>query len=72
MKLDANFQPKLGDFGLSKLVSTRGHVTAAASGSFAHMATEMIIATGTHIDPLLADVYRYIVFLFIHLLFCWF
>jgi serine/threonine protein kinase len=62
-QLDRDFNPKLGDFGLSQMLTTLKASSTNLSGTPTHMAPEQFIIGDKH-NPLNADVYSFGMFLY--------
>lgn len=58
MQLDRDFNPKLGDFGLSRMLTTLQASATNLAGTPTHMAPEQFISGDKH-DPKKADVYSF-------------
>eukprot|EP00026_Physarum_polycephalum_P002935 Phypoly_transcript_02944.p1 GENE.Phypoly_transcript_02944~~Phypoly_transcript_02944.p1 ORF type:complete len:478 (+),score=65.58 Phypoly_transcript_02944:1111-2544(+) len=56
--LDKDFRPKLGDFGLSRILTTLQASATNLSGTPTHMAPEQFVSGARH-NPLKADVYSF-------------
>lgn len=56
--MDRDFHPKLGDFGLSQMLTTHQVSATNMAGTPTHMAPEQLISGAKH-NPLLADVFSF-------------
>jgi serine/threonine protein kinase len=57
LQLDRDFHPKLGDFGLSRLLANQDASVTNMEGTPSHMAPELL--QGPKHNPIKADVYSY-------------
>jgi serine/threonine protein kinase len=57
-QLDQDFHPKLGDFGLSKMITTMQASATNLSGTPTHMAPEQFTPGAKH-NPIKADIYSF-------------